>query len=204
MGRKRVSEALKEFIVETIKREKPKNVAHLIELVIGEGKAASEEDVIESIRDLKGEGIVELELLPPEVSSFKDYLKVGGESAWFYLTILAVVSTLSSIYLLPGTYPLVVIRWILGSLFVLYLPGYVVIQSLFSSRGDLDDIERFALSIGLSLAITPLMGLLLNYTPWGIRLDPVVVSLTLFTLALAVIAVYRKYRLAPKKLGGRE
>jgi uncharacterized membrane protein len=33
----------------------------------------------------------------------------------------------------------------------------------------LDGIERIALSFGLSIAITPLLGLALNYTPFGIR-----------------------------------
>src|SRR5699024_12451412 len=35
--------------------------------------------------------------------------------------------------------------------------------------GSIDGIERVALSFGLSIAITPLIGLLLNFTPFGIR-----------------------------------
>lgn len=50
-----------------------------------------------------------------------------------------------------------------------------------------------ALSIGLSLALVPLVDLALNYTPWGIRLEPVIVSLTLLTLALGFLSVYRKF-----------
>ncbi|HPC28222.1 MAG TPA: DUF1616 domain-containing protein, partial [Candidatus Methanomethylicus sp.] len=49
-----------------------------------------------------------------------------------------------------------------------------------------------ALSIGLSLALVPLTGLVLNYTPWGIRLDPIVVSLSLLTVGLALGAAVRK------------
>jgi uncharacterized membrane protein len=47
--------------------------------------------------------------------------------------------------------------------------------------------------VGLSLALTPLVGFVLNYTPWGIRLDPVFVSLNLLTLVLGVTAVVRKF-----------
>jgi uncharacterized membrane protein len=36
------------------------------------------------------------------------------------------------------------------------------------------------------------VGLLLNYTPWGIRLDPIVVSLVALGLALALVAAVRK------------
>lgn len=71
-----------------------------------------------------------------------------------------------------------------------------MIEALFPKRGDLDAIEILALSIGLSLAITPLIGLLLNYTPWGIRLDPIVISLTTFTLTMAMLAAHRKFTIS--------
>ena len=86
------------------------------------------------------------------------------------------------------------IRWVLGSLFVLFIPGYVTVEALFPKGRELDTIERFALSVGLSLALVPLVGLLLNYTPWGIRLNPIVLSLTLLTVGLAMVALAREYR----------
>ena len=48
------------------------------------------------------------------------------------------------------------------------------------------------LSFGLSIAVVPLMGLGLNYTPWGIRLVPVVVSLCLFTVMMSIAAHLRR------------
>ena len=54
-------------------------------------------------------------------------------------------------------------RYLLGSLFVLFLPGYTFIKALFPAK-QLDSIERTALSIGMSLALVPMIGLLLNYT----------------------------------------
>jgi uncharacterized membrane protein len=42
----------------------------------------------------------------------------------------------------------------------------------------------------------PLVGLGLNYTPWGIRLDPIVVSLATFTLACTYFANQRRHELA--------
>lgn len=55
----------------------------------------------------------------------------------------------------------------IGLLMVLFVPGYVLIAALFPKREDLDGIERIALSFGLSIAVVPLIGLGLNYTPWG-------------------------------------
>ena len=84
------------------------------------------------------------------------------------------------------------LRTILGILLVLFIPGYSLIAALFPKWGDLDGIERAALSFGLSIAVTPLIGLGLNYTPWGIRLDPILISLTIFTLAMSIIAYLRR------------
>jgi uncharacterized membrane protein len=78
---------------------------------------------------------------------------------------------------------------------VLFVPGYALIAALFPRRGDLDGIERVALSFGLSIAVVPLIGLGLNYTPWGIRLTPVVISLALFTVIMAAAAYLRRTQL---------
>jgi len=75
---------------------------------------------------------------------------------------------------------------------VLFIPGYALIAAFFPARGDLDGIERVALSFGLSIAVTPLIGLRSTTRPGGIRLDPILVSLTLFSLAMAAVAWYRR------------
>jgi uncharacterized membrane protein len=89
------------------------------------------------------------------------------------------------------------IRTILGLPFVLFFPGYSLISALYPEKTALGRMERLALSIGLSLAVVPLIGLGLNYTPWGIRLVPIIISLTLFTASLSLLAIYRRSALAP-------
>jgi uncharacterized membrane protein len=87
------------------------------------------------------------------------------------------------------------VRIILGLPLVLFLPGYALIAALFIRKDDLDGIERIALSFGLSIAITPLLGLGLNYTPFGIRLTPILIVLSVFTIALAIGAYVRRSRI---------
>lgn len=87
-------------------------------------------------------------------------------------------------------------RILLGLPFVLFFPGYILILALFPARGDLDGIERVALSFGLSIAVAPLLGLLLNYTPWGIRLYPILLTLTCFVMVMTAVAVFRRSRLS--------
>ena len=75
---------------------------------------------------------------------------------------------------------------------MLFLPGYSLIATLFPRKDDLDAIERIALSFGLSIAITPLLGLALNYTPFGIRLAPILTVLSIFTISLAIGTYVRR------------
>jgi uncharacterized membrane protein len=75
---------------------------------------------------------------------------------------------------------------------VLFIPGYCLIAALFPKKGDIGLIERIMLSIGVSIAVVSLIGLGLNFTPWGIRLDPIVISLTLFTYVMILVAGYQR------------
>jgi uncharacterized membrane protein len=103
--------------------------------------------------------------------------------------------TLGAVYI-PGVSQ-TVLRVLFGIPVVLFIPGYALIAALFPGAKDIDSMERVALSFGLSIAIVPLIGLALNYTPWGIRLDPIVVSLTLLTVGLCIAAQFRRALLPP-------
>lgn len=87
------------------------------------------------------------------------------------------------------------VRVVLTVPVILFIPGYVLIAALFPEKQSIDGIERFALSVGLSIAVVPLIGLLLNYTPFGIRLNPIVISLVLFTAIMMAVTVFRRARL---------
>jgi uncharacterized membrane protein len=87
------------------------------------------------------------------------------------------------------------LRILFGVPLVLFIPGYALIAALFPAARDIDGIERVALSFGLSIAIVSLTGLVLNYTPWGIRLDPIVTCLSILTIGLCLAAQYRRARL---------
>ena len=111
------------------------------------------------------------------------------------LLAVALLALATLVFTLTPLASLAVVRIPLGLVMVLFVPGYSLIAALFPRKNDLDGIERVALSFGLSIAVVPLIGLGLNYTPWGIRLTPVVVSLALFTLAMAAAAHWRRLSL---------
>lgn len=90
-----------------------------------------------------------------------------------------------------------VLRVVLGMLFVIFSPGYVLLSAIFPKRNGLSGIERVALSFGTSIAIVPLIGIILNFTPWGIRLYPILISVSLFIIIVSAIGWYRQLKLPP-------
>jgi len=87
------------------------------------------------------------------------------------------------------------IRIVLAIPVILFIPGYCLLALLFPKNGDIDLMPRMVLSIGVSIALVPLIGLGLNFTPWGITLDPIVLSLTIFTLVMTLGILYQRSRL---------
>ncbi|RLF11777.1 MAG: hypothetical protein DRJ62_03255 [Thermoprotei archaeon] len=136
-------------------------------------------------------GLVDL-MDPEPPRRFTSYL-TSSRCTWFWLLTFIVILTILTIYVFPQITPFIYLRYALGSIFVLYLPGASLIELLYPKEHDLSQLERVALSMGLSLALVPLTGLALNYTPWGIRLDPVVAALSVLTVTLALGAAFRKY-----------
>lgn len=96
-------------------------------------------------------------------------------------------------------FPSNMLRIVLGIPFLLFFPGYTLMSALFTRREGMGGIERVALSFGLSIAVVPLIGLILNYTPWGIRLDPILYSVAVFILITSVIAWLRRRGLAEEE-----
>jgi len=148
-------------------------------------------DVARRINELRKSGLIDLIDPNPPKNLVKYFFSTY--CTWFWLIVLTVFLMFMLIYVLPSSPPYVYLRYMLGSVFVLYLPGSSLIELLYPKPDELSQLERLALSIGLSLALVPLVGLVLNYTPWGIRLDPIFTALSLLTIGLACGAVYRKF-----------
>lgn len=158
---------------------------------ISQEKGISVEEAVKLLYALNLEGKIGFsDSLPP--TSLLEYY-VSWYSAWFWLIVGFGGLMTVTIYLMPEAPPFSYFRIVTGLIFTLFLPGWVFIETLYAKREELEDLERFALSVGLSIAIVPLTGFVLNYTPWGIRLDPIFTSITLLTLLLGVAGVYRKY-----------
>jgi hypothetical protein len=185
-------------IIGIINERKPQTVEQLITLV-KEKLPLSEEKILDAVLNLQSQGKIKLGDSSTSASS--------KHALWYWATIAVAAITVAVVFTVPEEfYPWSYLRNALGIVFVLWLPGYAVIKALFpvrvpikTSTENLDTVERIALSLGISIAIVPLIGLVLNYTPWGIRLTPIVLSLFALTLISATVAVARERQRKTKR-----
>jgi len=119
---------------------------------------------------------------------------------WFGIIVLFTVLTMLVVYVVPVDSPLAVIRWVFGFVFVVSMPGYCLVNVLFSGKNKLDMIEATVLSVALSFGIAGIVGLFLGLSPIGITFEPITVSLSGIVLVLAAVAFIRK--LKQEKLAG--
>jgi len=97
------------------------------------------------------------------------------------------------------TSPVLWLRIILGFPFIIFFPGYVFIAVLFPRKASLSAVTRIALSLGLSISVVVLIGLMLNCTPWGIQLYSLLLSVSLFILLVSGLAWYARVRIDPEE-----
>lgn len=154
----------------------------------------TKESKIKKVIEEKKKSEVKTSKVKEFISANKEEYKKGSKSTYIDLILIFLLTILSIIFVISPVLDSSFIRTILGILFILFLPGYSLIAALFPKIGDLDNIERLALSFGLSIVISPLIGLALNYTPFKIELTPILVSLSIFTILMLIITFFRRNR----------
>jgi len=184
--------SLKKLIANAVTSGHPETVGQLAKIITADA-AIDESDFITALKEMVSEGA--LDLRPPsyEVESVLDYLFNPTLSGWLWVSVGTVALAMFAVTSVPDLFPVNVVRWVLGSILVLYLPGFSLLELLFPTGKQIDSLERFALSIGVSLAVIPLIGLVLNFTQWGIRFASVTVALGTFTIGVLAAAAARKY-----------
>jgi len=218
LPKKPAEDELDQQIIRTVETAKPESVQQLIDQVQALSSKPKQE-ILNRIMHLEQEEKIRLK--PPQTPTpekFSSYLR-SYHAVWYWITMTLTLATMLVVFVVPeNDFPLVYVRYVLGIIFVLWLPGYAFIKALFpqtlpfaralahslgTTEKNLDTIERVALSLGMSIALVPIVGLLLNYTPWGIRLTPIVLSLTTLTLAFATTAIAREYQIRIKQDASR-
>lgn len=182
----------KEAILDILETKHPSNVKELIQLVQKQVDATPE-NIEQEIKSLYKKGLVSLD----EPTSHKPFISFLSQktSLWFWIIIATSILSFVSILFFPETgKPLSYIRYIFAFILVAFLPGYCLTETLFPRETALDTIERFTFSIGLSFAITALVGLFLSFSMLGLTLATSLPALGSIVIILDIVALLRKYK----------
>lgn len=182
--------SLHRMIEDIIKTRHPATVGQMARMLRELG-SLDEEAYVDEIKSMCEEGSFKLSRPSYEIFSLLDYLLKPTVSGWFWATLLLTCLAIGVVYFTPNFIPLSIIRWIFG-LILVFSPGYATIKLLFP-HSNMPRHQLLGLSVALSLAVTPIIGFILNFTPWGIRFIPIVISLGAFTILTSTAAASRTY-----------
>jgi len=125
-----------------------------------------------------------------------------------FVLLFTVIGAISAFSLPDGN----AIRIIFGIPLLFFLPGYSIVAIFWpeydsnvveeesqNPSKNLDNVERLALSFGLSIVLVSFVGLLLSYSSYGLSLESVVLSNISIIFLLSIIAYYRRIQLPIEK-----
>jgi hypothetical protein len=187
---------LQSLVIDAMRKYNCKTVRDLVTRLQIIDHSLTVEDICIIVKALEKEK--KIVLAHPQVHySFFGYLTKSYASLPFWLAIAIVAMTLVVAYIpYQNVEQWSAFRGVVGGAFMLFIPGYALTKLIFPRR-QLKYTELIAFSIGLSLAFSSLVGLILNHISWKLSLDLTVMTLGLLTLLLLVLSEYRifTYRL---------
>ncbi len=162
-------------------------------------RTLSEEVTVKELAQREN-GRIPVQQQPPASKSSPSTLL--AQLNWYVIVIfLEMITAVAVLTISDDSYPLVYMRYGLGLIFLFFLPGFTFTKVLFPTRNsamsseDMFSTGRIALSIGLSMVLTIIVGLALYYTPLGISLTSIVPVFIILTIVFVTIAVYRERRM---------
>ncbi len=200
-----VPETVRQLILDALRSRRFNSVREIVRTL--EVSGVKQTVTLRVIKDLAREG--EVVLNPPSapddavmapVTSLKHYLG-STLSIDLWLTLLLLALGITTPFLIPNLFPLVTVRWVFAGIFLVFIPGFAFVRSLYPFDRFIDYWERLALSIGLSIALDVLVAFALNFSPWGITPLPTSVGLSFVTITAIMIATYRRVRVLVKPKG---
>lgn len=118
------------------------------------------------------------------------------------LLVVAVATLAAAVAILVGGVAWRPLRIALALPVLLFWPGYAIVSAAFPEAADrgreltLGGLERLVLSMTVSIAVVPIVAYVLNFTPFGIRLRPLLVAVTGVTVGFVLVAFARRARLS--------
>ena len=182
-------ELTREELIEIVKQHRPSNLASLKKFLNEANMNFTDEKLLPLIKQLQSEGTFRLSV--QHTGSFGEYLADIWNAWWFYFVIIV---TLSEHFLVisnsqAGVALLLRVLFGLGVLGI--IPGFLTVMIVFPG-GQIQTLEKIALSIFLSVLISITVGVLLGLGPFFQASNNIIV-LTVYVVLADVAASYRTY-----------
>ena len=194
-----IKHQIKLLIADILTKERPENTDQLKQLMLKEHSIQPDITTM-LLMEMENEGKIHFKNPQYVPSTYKKQYIFSKKAYWYWIAMLLATVATISVLIIPETgFPASYIRYSLGIIFLLFLPGYAFIKMLFPSKfptkttsEDLSNIERITMSLGVSLVLAPIVGLSLYYTPIGMQLIPLTLSLFTLTTIFLTAALLRE------------
>jgi len=91
------------------------------------------------------------------------------------------------------------VQLVLGLPFLLFIPGYSLTVVLFPKDHQLNNLEKIAASLGLSICMFIIIGIIINYT-FGFSFYPFYSIMMLLVILLSILAIIRRDKINQVKI----
>jgi hypothetical protein len=186
------SELLQQRILNSVATHKRFRVKDLVvELQHTYSESLSIEEIQNAVKKLESEKKIML-LEPDTKGHFFDYIlrSYNGLSLW--LTTAATCLIMALVFLLPNIEPWSYMRMITGAVFVLFIPGNALVQLLFAHR-NMEQTEQMVLTVGLSIALISIIGLMLKYILSALTVESAIISIGMLSITISAVANYTHF-----------
>jgi hypothetical protein len=190
-------ELLQQRILNSVAMHKSFRVKDLVmELQHTYSESLSVEEIQNAVKKLESEK--KITLLGPGIKGhFFDYITRSYNGLSLWLTTAATCLIMALVFLLPNIEPWSYVRMISGAVFVMFIPGNALVQLLFAHR-NMEQIEQMVLSVGLSIAVICIIGLMLKYILSALTVESAVISIGMLSITTSAVANYSHF-LSSKK-----
>ena len=182
-------ELTREELIEVIKRHRSYSLASLQKSLKGENINVSDEKLLWLVKQLQSDGTIELST--KDAASFRGYLIDIWNAWWFYLVIIVALSELFLVISNAQAGAALFLRILFGLGILGIIPGSLTVMIVFPG-GQVNALEKIALSIFLSVLISITVGVLLGLGPFFQASNNIII-LTVYVVLADVAASYRSY-----------
>jgi len=182
-------ELTREELIEIVKQHRPSNLASLKKFLNEANMNFTDEKLLPLIKQLQSEGTFRLSV--QHTGSFGEYLADIWNAWWFYFVIIVTLSELFLVISNSQAGVALLLRVLFGLGVLGIIPGFLTVMIVFPG-GQIQTLEKIALSIFLSVLISITVGVLLGLGPFFQASNNIIV-LTVYVVLADVAASYRTY-----------